>query len=578
MGYLMRVFITSDNIISALGFTTAENFAAITAYRSGIALAADTHISATPIMAATIERTTLEERAKALTDGDKYSPVEQLLILSITDTLQQQRLARPEGSTALILSTTKGNVAALGGRSDIPDEAFLSHTARRVADYFGIAATDTYLISNACISGVSALIMAARLIDEGQYNKAIVAGCDVLSPFITSGFLSFKSISPQCCRPYDAARNGLNLGEACGSVLLTSEYTPGSIAITGGSITNDANHISGPSRTGDGLFYAIRHAMDEAGVTPEEVDFVNAHGTATAYNDEMESKAIHLAGVQHVPVNSLKPYFGHTLGASGVIESIICAHAMQQDMIPATLHFEQLGVPCPIVVEATHRTGVRTDVCVKTASGFGGCNAAIVLQKNASANRPRPQLAPIHAIAHCRIAGGEIVLDGQTLFSCDPDTPFATFIREAYKAIDGNNMKFYKMSDLGKTAYIATEVLLQKTPTFVPTEAGIILANRSASLDTDRRHQDIIDNEGEAAAAPAVFVYTLPNVAAGEVCIRHKIQGENTFFIGDTYQPDRLERYARSAMSRDGLQYCIVGWCDFLQGRYLADLKLFTTK
>lgn len=90
-------------------------------------------------------------------------------------------------------------------------------------------------------------------------------------------------------------------------------------------------------------------------------------------------------------------------------------------------------------------------------------------------------------------------------------------------------MKFYKMSDLCKTAYIAAEVLLQKTPTFVPTEVGIILANRSASLDTDRHHQDIIDSEGEAAAAPAVFVYTLPNVAAGELCIRHKIQGENTF-------------------------------------------------
>lgn len=377
----MRVFITSDNIISALGFTTAENIEAITAYRSGITLTANSHISATPVMAATIERTVLEKRFKALSDKDYYSPAEQLLILSITDTLQQQHLSQPESGTALILSTTKGNVAALGHRSNIPDEAFLSHTSRRVADYFGIDSKDTFLISNACISGISAIIMAARLIDEGQYSKAIVAGCDVLSPFITSGFLSFKSVSPQLCRPYDAARNGLNLGEACGSLLLSGEYTPGCIAITGGSISNDANHISGPSRTGDGLFYAIQHAMNEAGITTEQVDFVNAHGTATAYNDEMESKAIHWAGLQQVPVNSLKPYFGHTLGASGVIESIVCAHAMQQNMIPATLHFEQLGVPCPIVVEATHRTGVRTDVCVKTASGFGGCNAAIVLQK-----------------------------------------------------------------------------------------------------------------------------------------------------------------------------------------------------
>lgn len=143
-----------------------------------------------------------------------------------------------------------------------------------------------------------------------------MAGFDLLSDFIVSGFNAFKSVSPTLCRPYDAARDGLTLGEACGAVLLTRDrrLSGTGVSVAGGGISNDANHISAPSRTGDGLWYAIRAALAEAGTGAGEVGLVNTHGTATAYNDEMESKALHLAGLCGVPCNSLKPYFGHTLG------------------------------------------------------------------------------------------------------------------------------------------------------------------------------------------------------------------------------------------------------------------------
>ena len=134
-------------------------------------------------------------------------------------------------------------------------------------------------------------------------------------------------------------------------------------------------------------------------------------------------------------------------------------------------------------------------------------------------------------------------------------------------------MKFYKMDDLCKLGYTAAEYLLQEK-NFQPEEIGILLANSVASLDTDIRHQIIIDREGDHAASPAVFVYTLPNVVAGEICIRHKIQGENTFFIEKEYDADKLERYARIVMEKNKLKACIIGWCNLLQKQYKADFKL----
>ena len=169
-----------------------------------------------------------------------------------------------------------------------------------------------------------AILTGMRLVQSGQYENAVVAGADVISKFVLSGFQSFQAISSAPCKPFDAARDGINLGEGAGTVILTSNknYSSG-VKVTGGSVSNDANHISGPSRTGEELNLAINKALNAAELNATDIDFISAHGTATIYNDEMEAKAITLAGLQSFPVNSLKGYYGHTLGAAGLIESII---------------------------------------------------------------------------------------------------------------------------------------------------------------------------------------------------------------------------------------------------------------
>jgi 3-oxoacyl-[acyl-carrier-protein] synthase-1 len=173
----------------------------------------------------------------------------------------------------------------------------------------------------------------------------------------------------------------LSLGEAAGTIILTNNHDlikdEEPIIVGRGFTSNDANHISGPSRTGEGLYIAIKRTLERSDRT---VDYISAHGTATPFNDEMESIAITRAGMQHVPVNSLKGYWGHTLGAAGVIESISCIHTLRNNILYNTLGFSCLGVTHPIaVINETKKTQVNT--CLKIASGFGGCNASLLYYK-----------------------------------------------------------------------------------------------------------------------------------------------------------------------------------------------------
>lgn len=572
MGNRVNVYLKADNIISSLGFGTEETLDAIRRYQTGITLRTGNRISNMPTRAATLNKERLAREVE-LHGLKQYTRIEQLFILSIKDVLTRSGIHLTDPDCGLILASTKGNIDKLQqAPACSPEDVSLWKMAERVAAYFGRSG-DVHVLSNACISGVSAAIVAKRWIEDGRYKQVVVAGADVLSPFITSGFVSFKSVSRRICRPYDAARDGLNLGEGCGTILLSAQGAPGDVILAGGSISNDANHISGPSRTGDGLALAINRALEEANLTAADIDFVNAHGTATAYNDEMEAKAIHLAGLQQATVNSLKSYIGHTLGAAGIIETIVSAHGLKQGIVFGTYRFEDLGVSVPLKVSAQHSENLPLKAGVKTASGFGGCNAAIVLalsgRKEATGAANNPAVKTVRTVV---VENSNVKVDGETVLESSEST-FAGFIRQAYKDVDGGNMKFYKMSDFCQLGYVAS-CYLMKGYTYAPHQAAIVMANANASLKTDIHHQHIIQSGGTAAASPAVFVYTLPNVLTGEICIRHKIQGENTFFIGQSADFDELEAYAKTVMKRTALTHCIVGWCDLMGEAYRAELRL----
>jgi 3-oxoacyl-[acyl-carrier-protein] synthase-1 len=372
------VFVVADNVLSPLGKTTAENFDNLKQNRSGVKQHSNLAISPKSFYASLFDQ---DESFVGVTHT--YTKFEQLLIASIGDALQKSGIDAQDEKNILIISSTKGNISLLETESDnaeLQKRIALSTSAKLIANYFGFS-NQPIIISNACISGVLGIITGMRLLRAGQYENAVVAGADVISKFVMSGFESFQALSGQVCKPFDKSRDGLNLGEGAGTIILsTNKKYAQNIKVMGGGVSNDANHISGPSRTGEELGFAIDGSLKDSGISASEIDFISAHGTATVYNDEMEANAITLSGLQTVPLNSLKGYYGHTLGAAGLIESIISVQSLKHDLVLPTPGFQETGVTKPVKVVASPLS-LKTKCFLKTASGFGGCNAAVVFGK-----------------------------------------------------------------------------------------------------------------------------------------------------------------------------------------------------
>ena len=327
----------------------------------------------------------------AVTDG--FTRFESICIQSISRALADADIDVHSPRMLFILSTTKGNVELLDNRSpQFPDKhiqqfpenrVLLSETARQIARHIGFT-TQPLVVSNACISGLSAQITAMRLLESGAFDIAVVCGADVQSRFIISGFSSFKALSPMECRPFDIERVGLNLGEAAATIVYKRCEVRGTRCDEGwqavsGAVRNDAFHISGPSPKGEGSYRAIRDALGY--IDANELAFINVHGTSTMYNDEMESAAIDRAGLLDVPVNSLKGYYGHTMGAAGVLETILSMAAVDDGTILGTRGYEELGVSHQVKLSAHHAPTAKR-AFLKLLSGFGGCNAAMGFRRS----------------------------------------------------------------------------------------------------------------------------------------------------------------------------------------------------
>ena len=372
----------AHNIISPLGMSTAENYAAVKAGRSELRRYEGKWGLPEPFVASLVDRDKVEQAFAAITDNKPYTIFEKMIILSAWQAIREAGINTASDRVLFILSTTKGNVFLLDKReTGFPEErVLLGAAARQLVDFFHNP-NAPIVVSNACISGVCAQIEAMRNLESGCFDYVVTVGCDVQSAFIVSGFQSFKALSPEPCKPFDANRCGLNLGDAAATIIYTRKDNASADEWMAcrGAIRNDANHISGPSRTGEGSYRALRAVMNNAAA--EDLAFVSVHGTATPYNDEMESIAIDRAGLIEVPIGSLKGYYGHTMGAAGVLETIISMEAVDDHTVLATLGYDdQLGVSHPVLVASTNRATAKRQF-VKLISGFGGCNAAIRMQK-----------------------------------------------------------------------------------------------------------------------------------------------------------------------------------------------------
>jgi 3-oxoacyl-[acyl-carrier-protein] synthase II len=244
--------------------------------------------------------------------------------------------------------------------------------------------------SIACASGTHVVGLALEFIRAGYGDVFIVGGVETLCSFVVNGFNCLRATTADTVRPFDARRSGLLLGEGAAMLVIEAcEHARGrgartDVEVTGAGLAGDATHMTAPTRDGAGAVRAIRMALADAGVAPTDIDFISAHGTGTVYNDAMEIAAItsvfgEAAG--RIPVNSIKGSIGHTLGAAGSFEAIMCTQVLRTGRIPPTVGCEDLDPACrlDVVMGAPRQQTVRT--VLSTSSAFAGNNAAIVLRR-----------------------------------------------------------------------------------------------------------------------------------------------------------------------------------------------------
>lgn len=574
-------FVLSDNIISPLGFTSADNYLSVKAGKSGIqTYAPGSHgipegFTASLIGDDMVGKLYADKQEMQLEETIRKSRFGLLAFSSAYEALKVSGVDVERQKVVFILSTTKGAIEEMVSCNQVTENPQqvtenLPQLAQQIALALGIR-SQAIVVCNACISGLSAIILANRLLDAGEYDTAVVCGADCPGKFIISGFLSLKATSTVPCRPFDMDRFGLNLGEAAATLVLGRDASliKGNVAQTptlvwnlrNGYIKNDAFHVTSPAKDAVGLYHALMETLE--GVNVADLAFVNAHGTATLFNDQMESVAIEKAGLSLVPTNALKSYFGHTLGAAGILETIISLHAAGDAMVLGTRGFEELGVSGKLNMSSENRKTDKTSF-VKMLSGFGGCNASILAELtecklHSMATTHLPFWQKTHNV---RISPEGAWVDGN--FKEKPQE--GDFVTHLYKLYVGSYPKYYKMDALSRLGFVASELLLaaEGGERFLHRgDRAIVLCNRSSSISSDRKYVQSICDEDNYFPSPSVFVYTLPNIVTGEIAIRNGYQGETSFYLLSNKNEEQMKMLVDASFADAETKSVLGGWLDY---------------
>jgi 3-oxoacyl-[acyl-carrier-protein] synthase II len=302
--------------------------------------------------------------------------------------------ALPEGGRiAVVVGTALGGIdaasralAAPGGLGALAGSAYDGPT-RHLARWLG-ARGPVLTVTTACASGATSLGLGADLLRAGQADVVLAGGADALCRFVQRGFNVLRSLTRDPVRPFDRRRNGLLLGEGAGLVVLeradaaTRRGRRPIGYLLGHASTADGAHITAPDREGRGLELAVRAALAEAGLAPDALDMVSAHGTGTPANDRVETEVLkRVLGrrAYAIPVNSIKAHLGHTMGAAATLEAIMCLLAGRHGQVPPTLNYGEADPDCDLDCVPNAARAWRPRVSLSTSLGFGGCNAALVL-------------------------------------------------------------------------------------------------------------------------------------------------------------------------------------------------------
>lgn len=394
-----RVYVAGLGVISAIGDSVAASLASLRSHRTGIGrltLFESVHADTLPVGQVGMSNKELADRLEV---PGHLSRTALLGIHAAREAVTQSGLSLKEWRAGVISATTVGGMD--NTEKFFPDFA-KDHRAGRlrdVADHECGKSTEwiaDYLhanhfistINTACSSSVNAIALGARLIRHNLLDVVIAGGTDALSKFTLNGFNSLMILDQRPSRPFDASRNGLNLGEGAGFVVLVSERLVKQLGlslqlgVTGYANTNDAYHQTASSPEGRGSYAAMTGALAMAGLSKDDIGYINLHGTGTVNNDMSEGTAVkRLYGDDYPPMSSTKAFTGHTLGASGGIEAVFSLMALQTGCLFPNLRFESAIPEVGIIPQQTYEDDISLNHVMSNSFGFGGNCSSIVLSK-----------------------------------------------------------------------------------------------------------------------------------------------------------------------------------------------------
>ena len=397
-------------------------------------------------------------------------------------------------------------------------------------------------VCSACSSGANAFAVGAMWLLSGVVDAVVAGGCDGLCRLTLSGFNALAATDPDLCRPFDGRRKGLNLGEGAGFAVLERASSVRArrgapiAELAGWAIGAEAHHITNPEPTGAAAARVIGRCLRRAGLSPFEVDYVNAHGTGTPLNDAMEAAGLRLAlggDVERIPVSSSKGQIGHTLGAAGAIEAVFAAMAVREQAIPPTMGLEEPDVACPLVHVLREGRPARVRAALSNSFGFGGMDTVLLITE--------PELGPAQATATRRVViSGAATLtprgldDGETAASLVDGTLDAEAAAPAGPLAEGlaQHLEIARARRLdrpARLAAVAVERAMKEAQTatspLLPADVGIVLGTAFGSLDPSAAFMHRLFEKGPRFASPAEFPNLVPSSPVGHVSIYFGLRG-----------------------------------------------------
>jgi len=395
----MKIVITGAGVVSAIGIGKDENFRSLLSMQTGVAPVHYQQTEHKECMVGEVKLTNEEMRQMLGIPEDRAEVRTSLLgMLAMREALADAGLNSEDlPQTAFVNGTTVGGMDMseqyylewLNAKDSNADniEYIRTHdcgsSTDLIADYFGRFGMTT-TISTACSSAANAFILGARMIASGEYDRVVVGGAESLSKFHLNGFNTLMILDTDPCRPMDANRAGLNLGEGAAYLVLESENSARErgakvlASLAGYGNACDAFHQTASSEDGEGAFLAMQQALKRADIAPDQIDYINCHGTGTPNNDPSELTALHRVFGESIPsFSSTKGYTGHTTSASGSIESVFCLLALKHQILLPNLHYSTPIEEWAKPVETPSPASIKNILC--NAFGFGGNDSSILL-------------------------------------------------------------------------------------------------------------------------------------------------------------------------------------------------------